>query len=129
MPEWLTILIISTVFALVSYIFITEIGNLKGIIKELRADIITLEDDLKKKPPIEEVISLKGDLAMVQEDLRKRPKAEEVMTLSVHAQFCKENTTQMLTFIKEQTQELKTYFDMKIENEILKELRDINGRR
>lgn len=127
MPEWLLIIIISTIFALVSYIFLTEIRNLRETIKELKDKALVLEDDLKKKPHIEEILSLKGDVMVLKNDFKKIPQPEEVMTLSIHASLCKDNTHEMLAFIKEQTEDLKTFFNMKIENEILKEIRKMNG--
>lgn len=128
MPEWLLIIIISTVFALVSYIFITEIHNLREIIKEWKDKTLVLEEDLKRKPHIEEVSSLKGAIMEIENDLKKRPQAEETLTLSIHASLCKDNTHEMLAFIKDQTEDLKTFFTMKIENEILKEIRKGNGK-
>ena len=128
MPEWLLVIIISIVFSLVSYIFITEIRNLRDTIKELKSNILVLEEDVKQKPHIEEVSSLKGAIMVLENDLKNRPKAEETLTLSIHASLCKENTHEMLNFIKEQTEDLKTFFTMKIENEILKEIRKGNGK-
>lgn len=70
-----------------------------------------------------------GRVTNLEEDLKKRPKAEEVLSFAIHAQLCKEITNQSLAFMKEQTQELKAYFDLKIENEILRELRLMNGKK
>ncbi len=128
MPDWLIIIIVSTVFALVSYIFLTEIGNLRNTIKGLKGNIKELEDDLKKKPHIEEISELKGAIMGLENDLKKRPQAEEIMTLSIHASLCKNNTREILDFMKEQAENLKTFFNMKIENEILKEIRKMNGK-
>ncbi len=70
-----------------------------------------------------------GRVTALEEDLKKRPKAEEVMNFTIHAQLCKETTDHYFNFLKEQTEDLKHYFDLKIENEILKELRSMNGKR
>ncbi len=68
-----------------------------------------------------------GRVTNLEDDLKKRPKAEEVLSFSTHSQLCKETTQQFLTFVKEQTEELKSHFDLKIENEIMKELIKMNG--
>ena len=53
-----------------------------------------------------------------------------VLTKSEHAEICKENTwvvqKDIKTTIKDELEEIKKYFDLKIENEIMKEIRKIN---
>jgi hypothetical protein len=68
-----------------------------------------------------------GRVTAVEDDMKKRPKAEEVLSFAMHSKICRETTNQFLTFVKEQHEDLKAYFDMKIENEIMRELRKLNG--
>ena len=53
-----------------------------------------------------------------------------VLTKSEHAEVCKNNTriiqNDIKTTIKEEMEEIKKYFDLKLENEILKEIKKIN---
>lgn len=57
----------------------------------------------------------------------KVPRADEILTRSEHFKICKENTEGVISQIKNQNEELKKWFDLKIENVILKEIRKING--
>jgi uncharacterized membrane protein (DUF106 family) len=54
-----------------------------------------------------------------------------VLTKSEHADLCKRNTQvvqeNIKTTIKEELKDIKDYFDLKIENVVLKEIRKING--
>ena len=69
------------------------------------------------------------------EDWKERsPMADEVLTKSVHAEICKENTKDLRELIHQngiaiskQIQDMKDYFDVKIERDILSELRKLNG--
>lgn len=63
------------------------------------------------------------------------PMKEEVLTKSTHNEICKENLKDVKTFIIEnketvakQIESIKEYFDMKIERDILVELRKLNGK-
>jgi len=54
-----------------------------------------------------------------------------VLTKSDHAEVCKKNTMviqeNIKNTIKDELKDIKEYFDLKIENVVLKEIRKING--
>jgi len=54
-----------------------------------------------------------------------------VLTKSEHAELCKKNMGEsqesMKKFIKDEFKDVKEYFDLKIENVVLKEIRKANG--
>ncbi len=65
----------------------------------------------------------------------KMPMPEEILTKSSHADICKENTKPIKDLIlenreivKDQLNGFREYFDLKIENTILTELRKINNK-
>ncbi len=64
-------------------------------------------------------------ISILEEDLKARPKAEDVLSIAKHESICKEAKKGMEEFIVEQNKDLKEYFNVRIENVILKELRDI----
>jgi len=55
-----------------------------------------------------------------------------VLTKSDHAEVCKKNTMviqeNIKNTIKDELKDIKEYFDLKIENVVLKEIRKINGK-
>lgn len=63
------------------------------------------------------------------------PMKEEVLTKSSHASICRENLEDVKNLIienkeavKDQIESIKEYFDLKIERDILVELRRLNGK-
>jgi uncharacterized membrane protein (DUF106 family) len=56
---------------------------------------------------------------------------KNVLTKSEHAEVCKKNTMviqeNIKNTIKDELKDIKEYFDLKIENVVLKEIRKING--
>jgi hypothetical protein len=54
-----------------------------------------------------------------------------VLTKNEHAEICNKNTTviqeSIKNTIKDELKDIKEYFDLKIENVVLKEIRKING--
>lgn len=57
---------------------------------------------------------------------------KNMLTKSEHADVCKANTKavkeEISSTIKEELKDMKEYFDVKIERDILRELRRLNGR-
>lgn len=55
-----------------------------------------------------------------------------VLTKNEHAEICNKNTVVMQesikNTIKDELKDIKEYFDLKIENVVLKEIRKINGK-
>jgi len=58
-----------------------------------------------------------------------RPKLEEILTKSIHATVCDAKVEKLEKSISRQVDEIKEYFDMKIERDILVELRKLNGKK
>jgi len=50
-----------------------------------------------------------------------------MMTKLEHTKICKANSTAWQKFVEKQTEQLKEYFDLKIENVVMKELRKLNN--
>lgn len=63
----------------------------------------------------------------IETDLKKRPKAEEVMSLAKHAEICGIAKKDLQEFIVDQNKEMREYFNVRMENVILKELKKLNG--
>lgn len=64
----------------------------------------------------------------------KIPMTEEILTKSFHANLCKDNMKEVKDLmvdnreiLMDQIESIKRYFDLKIEKEILAELRKMNG--
>ena len=59
----------------------------------------------------------------------KRPMSEELLTKSIHAEICDTKIDKLEKSISKQIDDIKEYFDVKIERDILVELRKLNGPR
>lgn len=102
MPEWIWIIIVS------------------GVIIGLVSLIYKIQDNR---------------LFSIESWKEKIPMTEEILTKSTHADICKGNMKEVKDFIIDnrkvlidQIESIKEYFDMKIERDILVELRKINGK-
>lgn len=65
----------------------------------------------------------------VVEMVNNLPKKEDILTMIVHNDICKGNLKEVKDFVNEKMEDVKTHFDLKIENVVMKELREINGKK
>ena len=67
-------------------------------------------------------------VAKIEEWKEKVPMAEEILIKSSHAVICDTKVEKFEKSVSKQIDDIKAYFDMKIERDILMELRKLNGK-
>ena len=65
---------------------------------------------------------------MIESWRTSMPTTKEILTVADHHKICKAITEEVANTIKEQTIDLKDFFDVKIENVLLKEIRKLNNK-
>lgn len=65
------------------------------------------------------------EISSIKDWIAKRP--SDILTSTQHIILCVERMREIEHIMEKQTKDLKAYFDLKVENSILKEIRKKNG--